>query len=308
MFWKKIKRYAALTSGNFEKIFGDRDVPPLPQVVTKLLEAIRDPDVHIENIANIISADVGLSTQILRLVNSALYSFPGEIASVQKAISLLGLKKIENIAISYAVMKAVKDPEKSGFDFNLFWGVSLYRAIVSRELTKVIGLGDPDEAFTGALLQDIALPVLLKDWFDVYEPVYKEWIDSPLSLHEIENQKLSWNHAQAGAWLAKKWKLPAILICCIGLHIENCSVLERLELDKTVVSSVVLSSKVPVGDKKDEIEIFLRESQRFNLELEQLKEITSKSYNLLSELSQSFGIRELKVKPFEDCLKKAGIK
>ncbi len=307
MFWKKIKRYAALTSGNFEKIFGDRDVPPLPQVVTKLLEAIRDPDIHIENIANIISTDVGLSTQILRLVNSALYSFPGEITSIQKAISLLGLKKIENIAISYAVMKAVKDPGKSGFDFNLFWGVSLYRAIVSREMAKVIGLGDPDEAFTGALLQDIALPVLLKDWFDVYEPVYKEWIDSPLSLHEIENQKLSWNHAQAGAWLAKKWKLPAILICCIGLHIENCSVLEKLELDKTVVSAVVLSSKVPVGDKKDEIEIFLRESQRFNLELEQLKEITARSYSLLSELSQSFGIGELKVKPFEDCLKKAGV-
>ncbi len=301
-FFQKIKRYAALASGNFEKIFKDKEIPPLPEAITKLLEKIRDPDVHMEDVANIISSDPGLSTQILKIVNSAMYGFPGQITSIKKAISLLGLKKIENVAISYGVMKAVKDPGKSGFDFNLFWSVSLYRAIVARELSKECRMGDPDEAFTGSLLQDIALPVLLKEWFDVYEKVYKKWVSGNMPLHRVEDQELSWNHAQAGAWLAKRWELPAILVCCIGLHIEPLERIRALELWNTSVVPVNLSAKLPVGDKSDELKEFVEAAKEVGISEAELLEVGSRSYQLLQDLAVSFGIRQLKVKSLEELL------
>lgn len=301
MFFKKIKRYSALLSGNFEEIFKDKEIPPLPEVVSKLLEAINDPEIHLEDIASIIATDAGLSTQILRVANSALYSFPGEIKSIRKAISLLGVKRIEQIAISYAVKETIKDPKRSGFDFNIFWSVSLYRAILSKEFSQKLSLGDPDEAFTGALLQDIALPVLLKDWFDVYEPVYKEWLSSDIPLHVIENKKLSWNHAQAGAWLAKRWKLPDLLVCCVGFHIEDLSKIESLNLLDTPITAVLLSSLFPVGSRRDDVEGIIEKAAKFGLSIKDLESISLSSYEILNDLANSFGIKRVAVKPFCSC-------
>ncbi len=299
--FKKIKRYAALSTGNFEKIFRDKEIPPLPEAVMKLLDALKDPEIHIGNIAHIVSSDPGLSTEVLKLANSPLFGLRSEIKSVQQAISTLGLKRLENIAITYGVKKAVKDPKVGGFDFNLFWSVSLYRAIFSKEISVATEIGDPDEAFTGALLQDIALPVLLKDWFEEYKMVYDTWIKEGKQLSKVEDKRLSWNHAQAGAWMAKKWGFPAILVCCIGLHTESLEKIEKLELLDTSVTPVVISSKVPLKNN-GEIELFKQELNTLRIPLEKAKEIGDKSYELLKELASNFNIREIKVPPLSQQL------
>ncbi len=294
-FLGKIKRYAALASGNFEKIFKDKEVPPLPEAIMKLLEKLRDPEVNMDEIATIIGNDPGLSTQILRVVNSAMYGLRGQITSIKKAIAILGLKKVEHIAISFGVMKSVKDPKREGFDFNFFWSVSLYRAIIAREIARETDMGDPDEAFTASMLQDIALPVLLSDWFDVYKKVYEKWRNSNAELHEIEDQELSWNHAQAGAWLAKKWELPAILVCCIGLHIESLEKIKALELWGTSVVPVNISSKVPIKHDESKVGELVKSAEEIGITNSELAKLGNKCYDILSEVADAFGIKELKV-------------
>ena len=300
--FSKIKRYAALATGNFEKIFKDKEIPPLPEAVMKLMEALRDPECSIDRVASIVGTDPGLSAQVLRMANSPLYGLKSEVKSVKQAISTLGLKRLENIAISYGVRKAVKDPKVEGFDFNLFWSVSLYRAIMGKELSQNLKIGDPDEAFTGALLQDIALPVLLKDWFKEYKIVYEEWKKNPQPLSAVENKKLSWNHAQAGAWMAKKWGFPAILVCAIGLHNESLEKVKKLGLEATSVVPVLLSSRMPMRNPEAELEPFTKELAEVNCSLQDLLEMEERCYNTLVELASGFNIRELKVERLPDQL------
>ena len=303
--FQKIKRYAALSTGNFDKLFKDKEIPTLPEVVMKLLERLKNPDVHLEDVASIVETDPGLSAQVLKMANSPLYGFRSEIKNVKHAISALGLKRLEQIAISYGVKKAVKDPKAEGFDFNLFWSTSLYRAIMSKEISIATGVGGPDEAFTGALLQDIALPVLLKDWYREYKHVYDKWKSGREPLSKVEERTLSWTHAQAGAWMAKRWGFPAMLICCIGLHPEPLEKAQKLGLGTTAVVPVMLSQRIPMRFPESEMEGLAAELDRVGLTMDRLLKIEEKSYETLLSLASTFNIRSVKVKRLQEQLQKA---
>jgi len=240
---EKIRRNAAMATGDFQRIFGDFTLPPCPEVVLRLTEAVNDPDIFIDQVVKILETDPALTSIILKTVNSALYGLPGNISSVFKAVSILGLKEIENIALGYAMRKALKDPGLHDFSFSTFWTDSLYRALFAKHAAKILEV-ESEEAFAAGLLQDMALPVLLTQWFDIYRPVYDKWRTSGEPIHEVEKKLLSWNHCQAAAWIAGNWGLPDLMVCCIGLHSAGPDEIRELGLQATAVTAVALSSLV----------------------------------------------------------------
>ncbi|NPB09994.1 MAG: HDOD domain-containing protein, partial [Thermodesulfobacteria bacterium] len=140
MIFKKISRYMALSSGDFAKIFKDFRVPSLPQVITRLLSLLHNPEASMEEVAALIELDPGLASQILKVVNSAFVGLPQPIKSLKQAASVLGLKKIESLAVSFGVLQVVKDPGAEGFDLSAFWTDSLLRALFARELAREMTL------------------------------------------------------------------------------------------------------------------------------------------------------------------------
>ncbi len=240
-FLQKIRRNAIIATGDFEQIFGEFTLPPCPEVVLRLTEAVQDPDVFIDHVVQILETDPALTSLILKTVNSAIYGLPGKVSSVSKAVSMIGLKEIENIALGFALKSAIKDPGLEHFDFSIFWTDSLYRALFAKYAAKALDV-EAEEAFAAGLLQDMAIPVLLTEWFDVYKPVYDKWSSSEQSIHEVETQRLSWNHCQAAAWIAGQWGLPDLMVCCTGLHSASLDEIRELELHQTAVTPVALSS------------------------------------------------------------------
>ncbi len=292
MILARVRRYAAMSTGDFDKIFSGMKLPVLPQAAMKLLEEIRSPEVSMSNIANIISSDPGLSAHVLKIVNSAMYALPNQIGSIVQAANILGTKKIENLAISYAVMESVKNPGRKGFDFDVFWSESLYKGLFARECAVTRHLKGED-AFAGGLLQDIALPVLLTSWFDAYKHVYVIWKETSIRLSSIEHEQLSWTHAQAGAWIAKKWKLPDVLVCSIGLHTVNMSGFNKIDLLPSVPAAVALSALIPVGaslEHTESLQTLLMEAEAFGLGPHELTDIAHSTDALFETMTNCFGI------------------
>ena len=64
-------------------------------VYMKLLHEINSDSFTIESIENLIKRDVSLSFKLLKLINSANYSFASEIKSMKQALALLGEKEIK---------------------------------------------------------------------------------------------------------------------------------------------------------------------------------------------------------------------
>ncbi len=289
--WReKIRRYAALNTGDFETIFKSFRVPSLPDIVVKLVSLLRDPEVSASEVASLLSYDPGLASQILQMVNSAHIGLSKPVSNLSQAVNILGLKQIETLIVSYGVTKIVKDPQKPGFDLPAFWTDSLFRALLAHHLGK--HLGREDEAFLGSLLQDIALPVLLTEWYEAYEKAYLTAQKNKTRLSEAERQTLSWHHAQAGAWLAKKWHLSEIIICAIGLHIAGPEELLGLPLKDEIFLIVAFSGALPSVLEKEPSwhlwEAFL-EAGLFSCQA--AKEAFSLACQHLLETAKNFGLK-----------------
>ncbi len=290
-FFKKFLDYAKFSTGDFEKIFADVEMPPCPEVVATLMKKLSQPDIDIDKIVPLLESDASLAAQILRVANSALYGLPGKVTSILKAVSLLGLTEIRNIAVGYAMTKTVKDPGKEGFHIGQYWSDSIFRAIFSKKTAEYLGV-ESDEAFSAALLQDIAIPMLMDKWFHLYKDVFNTWLENGKRLHEVENEILSWNHAQAGAWVSKSWQLPDIFTCCIGLHISSIHDLKELDLLDTIVAPVTLSNKLSVTFKdKASLERAEKEAKFLGIDNDTLETLIDESMGMVSSMAEALGIK-----------------
>ena len=131
------------------------------------------------------------------------------------------------------------------FDQESFWQASLQRAVFADALAKEIAPGGEGEAFAGALLQDMAHPILSNQWAEHYLPVFEKAAVSERELTEVEEEELSWTHAQAGAWMARNWGFPDVLACCVGLHHSTIEGIRSLGLSDSPVSATAASSRLP---------------------------------------------------------------
>jgi HD-like signal output (HDOD) protein len=241
-FLKKIRRHAAVASGDFAVMFNNVDIPPLPSAVTRLIAEINQPEPNIDQMVKLISSTPEIAAKIIKTVNSALFSPRIPITNVKHAVTLLGLQHIRTIALAYATMDALPKPKGDLFDHKAFWTDSLLRAIMSRSFSKKMLRSHLEEAFTASLLSDLALPVLLSVWRDYYEPVIEEWKQSPRRLSEIEREHFGWDHAQAGAWIAQSWEFPEEMVCYLGAHNLSREKISEHELGDTIVAPMAVAA------------------------------------------------------------------
>lgn len=287
---KKASQYATLLTGDFARIFKDFSPPPLPQIVTRILEKISDPETAPAEVAPLIEKDPALSGQVLKLVNSAYFGLPRKISRISEATSLLGLKEIETLVLSYGVVKVLEDPEVEGFDLQIFWEDSIFRALMAREMARSLDL-EAEEAFAGALLEDVALPVLLTHWYQGYRKVYEKWqANRERYLHEVEREVLSWDHAQAGAWVLKNWKLPDVLVCCVGLHVKPLTEIAELGFLKTPVGVVALASRVPSVSQPEQTRGLQEEAPLLGLSMGEVAAMAEKVVETFEEFAACLGL------------------
>ncbi|PCJ51830.1 MAG: hypothetical protein COA79_25285 [Planctomycetota bacterium] len=194
-------------------------VPALPQIVVKLMEMLQDPETSASNIENLIQKEPGLAAQVLKLVNSAFYAMASPIGDVKRAVTILGFREINNIVVANSVGKAFKGMKMANnFDMMTFWRHSLVNACVTRFMAEQSKKNVEGDAFTLGLLHDIG-----KLLMSVYAPEETVKIialaeEEEISFIEAESKIIDTNHAEVGAWLAEKWKMPTSICDSIRNH------------------------------------------------------------------------------------------
>ena len=203
---------------NLEEILAKSQLPALPASAIKLLELSQDPTKGPRDFARPIEADIALMGQVLRFVNSAYFGFSRQISSVEQAIALVGIRPIKNFALWNAVFSLVPSPTYGDFDLRSLWQDSLRRAVFSRHLGKALSLKNFEELFSAALLQDMAIPVLLMALPEEYELLFKRQRIEGSRLSTLEREVFGWDHAEAAAALCNAWRLPSDFAKLIGRH------------------------------------------------------------------------------------------
>ena len=131
-------------------------IATLPEVTLKIIRLVEDPDSTARDLNQVISNDPALGTRILKVVNSAFYGLPDQIGSINRAIVLLGLNAVKNIAIAASLAKLFRGGKICpSFDARDLWTHCIAVATGTRLLADKTGLGLPDEAFLAGLIHDI---------------------------------------------------------------------------------------------------------------------------------------------------------
>ncbi|MGO9110637.1 MAG: HDOD domain-containing protein [Thermoguttaceae bacterium] len=203
---------------NLQQMLATTQLAALPQSAIRLLELSRDPNCGPADYAEPIEADPGLAGQVLKFVNSSYFGFARKISGVKVGISLVGVRTIKNFALWNAVFSLAPNPRCGPFDLKSIWQDSLRRAIFARAVAKLRGIKTMEEIFTAALLQDMAVPLLAKEFPAAYMKLLESRDQGRNRLSRLEEETFGWTHGQAAGLLARQWNLPEEFAAMIEGH------------------------------------------------------------------------------------------
>ena len=206
------------TTTSLEEVFHSEILPALPHTAITLLQLSQNPDTGPAEFSKPIESDPGLMGQVLKFVNSSYFGFSREIMSVQQALTLVGTRAITNFALWNAVFSVIPNPKFGPFDLKSLWQDSLRRALFARVMGRNLELQNAEDLFAAALLQDMAIPLLLKELPSEYETLIQRRASEGRRLSGLEKEMFGWDHADAAAMLAKQWNMPEQFIKLIARH------------------------------------------------------------------------------------------
>lgn len=194
------------------------DFPTLSATATQIAQMTSDIQSPVAKVARLILMDVGLSTKLLRVVNSSFYGLSGPVSEVAQAIGILGYKKVGSLALGLAVMDTFSVPTPGNFDLKLFWERSICNAVAAGLVAARLRRNLPAEVFTAGLLQDVGC-LLLSQYFSAdYNSALS--LSKVTAVHPVKTERelLGLDHAAVGALLIHHWKLPPIFEKTIREH------------------------------------------------------------------------------------------
>lgn len=229
---------------DIEQILGEGQVPALPQSAISILELAQNPENGPAEFAIPIEADPGLTGQVLKFVNSSYFGFSREISSIKLAITLVGVRTMKNFVLWSAVFSLMPNPKCGPFELRALWQDSLRRGLFARAVAKLLSYPEAEECFAGALLQDMAVPILAGEFSAEYTEMLEHREKGRVSLSELENVRFGWTHAEVAGRMAHAWNLPNELGELIALHGSFEAFLEESDRAANALS-VSLSSFIP---------------------------------------------------------------
>lgn len=199
-------------------------IATLPEITLKIVELVESPRSTAQDLHKVISNDPALCTRILKVVNSSFYGLPGQIGSINRAIVMLGLNAVKNIAIAASLAKLFRGGDiGASLTPRRLWEHSVAVGATTKLLADRLKIGLGDEAFLAGLMHDIGIMVEMQvDRGKLVEAVRLAGADSrgvPCnSLQGAEEQTFGADHQAFGAALCDKWKFPRSFSLVTGHH------------------------------------------------------------------------------------------
>jgi putative nucleotidyltransferase with HDIG domain len=192
-------------------------MPSLSTTVGKVMEICSRTDASPNELNKVISLDPVLTGQVLKLINSAYYSLVNKVTSLTRAITMLGMNTVKNMALSTAIIKSVSGAKKSkALPTTKFWAHSIGAGVSAKLLGEVKGLPvmEREELFLAGLLHDLGKVPFGDEYIEVLNRAKNE----QLPLRDVELDLMGIDHQEVGLMIAEKWKLNQVITSCIGSH------------------------------------------------------------------------------------------
>jgi len=203
-------------------------LPPMPALALRILRLTANTDATARELAELIEFDPSLTAQVMRYARSALFNYPGQINSVQEAVTrVLGFDRVAHIALGIASVRAFDVPRQGMLGMDSFWRHSLYCAFLCQSIAPRCG-ADKGLGYLCGLLHNFGL-LLVGHLFPAEFAELNQLRESnpEASMHSLEQQVfgqgngqeiLSVGHGAIGGILHRLWQLPDPVVKAAGVH------------------------------------------------------------------------------------------
>jgi len=193
-------------------------ISSLPMVFTRINDAVNNPRSSIADIGRVISEDPGLTARLLKIVNSAFYSFPSKIDTISRAVTIVGTQQLRDLALATSVMKVFKGIPEDLMNMEAFWCHSIGCGITARVLASHRREANLERYFVTGMLHDIGRLLLFMNLPKQARAALVRCQRSGELLHQVEYEEIGFDHGTVGSALLQAWNLPASLEEVVAYH------------------------------------------------------------------------------------------
>ncbi len=186
-----------------------KKIKTLPHIVARLVQLVNDEESTLQDFEEVIRLDPALVARLLTLVNSSYFGLTRKVDSISRAVALLGMKNLHNIAVTDAIQGLLRNIAGTAeFSPQQLWLHSAASSICCKMIAERIFTLNGDDAYLCGILHDIGLIVEIEtDQENFLKLIEQLGTDGP-SLIELEQDLFNTDHCQIGYILAKEWHIP----------------------------------------------------------------------------------------------------
>ena len=258
------------------------EIPPLPDVVVRVMRITRDPEASAQELTRVISQDQALTGNILRLCNSAYYGLPRVVSSLTQAVMYLGFHTVRSLVLTCSISNLFS-PDKRiyGYGDSGLWKHAIATAMTSELICKKVRPDLSDTVFTAGLLHDMGQLILGIKIADTAETIIDLMVNAGMGELEAEREAVGITHVELGGLLADKWNFPDELVHAIRYHHDPDEAISKSILTSIVHLADSIALTIGFGIELDNIKYPPKEYALKSVDL------TQKGFEKLVEDSQA---------------------
>jgi len=199
-----------------------KSLPPMPDTYIKIEKISKDPKATSKNFAEILELDPSITARLLRMSNSAFYSFKRKIKSVKDTVTLMGTREILSLVRLACITGNIKSKPDVEVAVQRVWEHSAACAIAAKTIYETTDLCQTpdlaDELFICGIIHDLGKIILWNLFSDYYMPFMLNPKVSEYPSVDEEEKFLGASHSYVGRTLAEHWNLPGALGEVIAYH------------------------------------------------------------------------------------------
>ena len=188
----------------------------LPDACFKIKSLMNDKDSTIEQFANVISIDPSMTSRLLQIANSPIYSFSGEISTISRAVTIIGTKAIYNLMLIDIAASAFTHFSSDSIDLKRFWRMSVVCGLAAKNLAIKVGIHDIERLFVAGLLLNFGELIVAK--LKPEQARDDEIFWSQQYPWDKQKKSMGFSYADISAELLSIWQLPEKIILPIRHH------------------------------------------------------------------------------------------
>lgn len=256
-------------------------MPSLSPTVSKTIQIANDITAAPKQLMDVIKLDPILTGKVLKLINSAFFGLPQKITALDRAIILVGVNTIKNLALSTAIAGAFSGNKQSGakIDMEDLWFHALGCAVTAKLISKEIKIPRAlqEEFFIAGLLHDIGKLLLVQYLPDEYSAIVVETENTGAETIDVEKKYLQANHQEVGGMLGEKWLLYDSLIePIVSHHSLDFNSLSTLTLVVHLANILCINNKVGFVCGQPNIKAPASLLEKISISKDQMDSITEK--------------------------------